>query len=485
MLSIIYSLSFAAIFAAVTQPALAQISNCGSPVTKKLFPREPIQGVSFGSAVAVDCDTMLVGAQSAYQGGGAAYVFRRNNNVWSQEAELRPTSGVPNSFGVALALQGDTAAVSNPYEDSGTVSVYQRVANLWTLKTKLRPISDGANFGRFVGIDGDVIVVGAPSGGGTGRIYVFRRGSNDTWDFETSLSPTAGLPGDEFGHSVAVSGSTIVAGSIFGNSHRGGAYVFERSSSGIWSDSIELIGNDPLGNISFGNSVAIHRDTIVIGADRSSLDDAPGRSYIFARGGNGVWIQQARLDSPETPNADEFGYRVAVHGDTALISARWARCNGSMVGAAYVYHRINDTWVQYKKLLPGTQVEYDGFGWSVSIDSSTIAVGAIADDTIESNMGTVYLSEPPTTCSPIVGPKGDTGPVGPQGPKGDAGATGPQGPQGLAGIAGVGLVPGAIIELQQGSPAPAGFTKIGTEQLKITDVTGHPGQIVLDVYRKN
>jgi hypothetical protein len=90
------------------------------------------------------------------------------------------------------------------------------------------------------------------------------------------------------------------------------------------------------------------------------------------------------------------------------------------------------------------------------------------------------------TCLP--GCKGDPGPTGPQGPKGDTGVTGAQGPQGLqgpVGPAGVGLVSGAIIELLAGSPAPAGFTKIGTDQRKINDLSGHPVQLSLDVYRKD
>lgn len=118
--------------------------------------------------------------------------------------------------------------------------------------------------------------------------------------------------------------------------------------------------------------------------------------------------------------------------------------------------------------------------------------------------GSLSILETFTPCAPgcvgpagPAGPKGDTGLTGAtgapgaQGPKGDTGAsgeTGSQGPQGLqgpVGPAGIGLVQGAIIELQMGSPAPAGFTKIGTDQRKITDLSGHPQQVMLDVYRKD
>jgi hypothetical protein len=82
-------------------------------------------------------------------------------------------------------------------------------------------------------------------------------------------------------------------------------------------------------------------------------------------------------------------------------------------------------------------------------------------------------------------PRGPTGPTGPPGATGATGPIGPQGPAGLQGPAGVGLVTGAILQMRQGSPAPAGFTKIGTSQFKYKDLTNHDKTINLNVYQKS
>lgn len=86
------------------------------------------------------------------------------------------------------------------------------------------------------------------------------------------------------------------------------------------------------------------------------------------------------------------------------------------------------------------------------------------------------------------GPAGPIGPVGPQGPQGDTGATGPQGPVGPIGPqgpAGVGFVQGGILQMIKGSPAPTGFTKIGTTQFQYRDLSGRNQTIILDVYQKS
>jgi len=85
----------------------------------------------------------------------------------------------------------------------------------------------------------------------------------------------------------------------------------------------------------------------------------------------------------------------------------------------------------------------------------------------------------------LTGATGAQGPIGLTGPKGDTGLTGATGATGPIGPTGSGLVTGAILNLASGTPAPAGFTKIGTAKESIQDLTGHSKTIQLDVYKKN
>lgn len=85
------------------------------------------------------------------------------------------------------------------------------------------------------------------------------------------------------------------------------------------------------------------------------------------------------------------------------------------------------------------------------------------------------------------GPQGPTGPqgaAGPVGPQGAVGPVGPQGPVGPVGPQGAGLTSGALFILPQGSPTPAGFTRIGTVKLNVTTANNN-GNEDFDLFQKN
>jgi hypothetical protein len=90
-----------------------------------------------------------------------------------------------------------------------------------------------------------------------------------------------------------------------------------------------------------------------------------------------------------------------------------------------------------------------------------------------------------TGASGAVGPAGPQGPAGSPGPQGPAGATGATGPAGPQGPAGVGFTRGGILLMRQGSPGPAGFTRVGTTQQQYRDLSGRNQNVTLDVYQKN
>jgi hypothetical protein len=115
-------------------------------------------------------------------------------------------------------------------------------------------------------------------------------------------------------------------------------------------------------------------------------------------------------------------------------------------------------------------------------------------------------ANPPTPAGPpgAPGPQGPEGPMGPQGPEGSqglagpAGATGPQGPQGVAGsqgpvgpqgpvgLHGEGLIPGSLVMLVQGTPAPAGYTFVGKYTVLPALLQNPlPPPVTVFVYRKN
>ncbi len=226
--------------------------------------------------------------------------------------------------------------------------------------------------------------------------------------------------GDQFGYSVAVSGDTVVVGArwedssatgVDGNqadnsaTNSGAAYVFVRDAGGVWTQQAYLkASNTELGD-EFGFSVAVSGDTVVVGAYLESSsstgvnsnqadNSAPtsGAAYVFVRDGNSVWSQQAYLKASNTGGGDNFGFSVAISGDTVVIGAPFedssvtgvngnqSNNNATQSGAAYVFVRSGGIWSQHAYLKASNTGESDFFGYSVAVSGDTVVVGAYLED---------------------------------------------------------------------------------------------------------
>ena len=216
----------------------------------------------------------------------------------------------------------------------------------WTLEQELQ---DPAmmlldQFGFSVSLSGDTVLVGSANqevgtNMGQGAAYVFVR-SGTMWSVQQMLTAPDGMSGDEFGSSVALSGSmsmttcaasgpcTAVIGAPFGNSSTGVAYVFVRTGT-TWAQlGPDLIAGDAMASDEFGSSVSLDGGTAVIGAlfHQVGTNANQGAAYVFVGSSSTNWTQHAELTSSSggaTDGAagDEFGFSVSVSGDTALIGA--------------------------------------------------------------------------------------------------------------------------------------------------------------------
>ncbi|MGH9939852.1 MAG: FG-GAP repeat protein, partial [Blastocatellia bacterium] len=138
---------------------------------------------------------------------------------------------------------------------------------------------------------------------------------------QQKLVASDGERADQFGISVAVSDETIVVGVPFdnGGSGKGSAYVFTRGGTG-WTEQQKLMPSDGVNGDFFGHSVAISGGTIVVGAPsvgQSGAEDL-GAVYVFARSGTG-WIQQQKITAGDPGVGDLFGQSVAVSGGTIVV----------------------------------------------------------------------------------------------------------------------------------------------------------------------
>jgi hypothetical protein len=373
----------------------------------------------FGWSIALSGDTLAVGSRREASaatgvdgdesdnnapGAGAVYVFTRDGSgLWSQQAYIKASNtGAYDGFGGSIALSGDTLVVGAEGED-----------------------------GAARGIDGDQADNSAQE---AGAVYVFTRDGAGVWSQQAYIkaSNTEAEPGGEFaeagdlfGDSVAFSGDTLAVGapnedsgatgingdqSNAGGFDSGAVYVFARNGAGVWSQQAYIKASNTDYEDLFGISVALSGDTLAVGAfgedsaatgidgdqgNNSAFNDDyhSGAVYVFTRDGAGAWSQQAYVKASNTDNNDDFGYSVALSGDTLTVGARSEESAASGIngdesdnsasgaGAAYVFTRDGaGVWSQQAYVKASNTDPRDSFGLQVSLSGDTLAVGAQGED---------------------------------------------------------------------------------------------------------
>ena len=196
----------------------------------------------------------------------------------------------------------------------------------------------------------------------------------DTWNFDgrrglSELNGSDTGAGDFFGDSVAISGTIAVVGAEDNAHDAGRAYLFSRNQAG-WGQVAELKGSDTVAGDNFGWSVAMAGDTVVVGAPSRSKD--AGRAYVFGPTSAGC-AQVGVLKGTGTVVNDGFGASVAVSGTVAVVGASG---HDDYAGAAYVFTDAAGRWQEKAELEGPGAVAGDEFGWSVATSGTTAVVGA-------------------------------------------------------------------------------------------------------------
>lgn len=250
-------------------------------------------------------------------------------------------------------------------------------------------------FGQDVAIDGNYAIVGAPGQDGTGAAFFFEY-SNGNWNLVKKVSASDATSGDNFGRSVSISGNYAVIGAYAQDgdinnsntlSNAGAAYVFERSS-GTWTQVKKLVASDRAANASFGYSVGISGNYIVIGAYSEYLDENGANSlayagaiYFFER--DGTWSQvQKVVNNSDRNTFGYYGWSVGIDGTYCIVGAKQNNTDESgantlsNAGAAYILERVSGTWTQVKKITATSRASNDFYGESVAINGNFAIVGA-------------------------------------------------------------------------------------------------------------
>ncbi|MGE0127866.1 MAG: putative Ig domain-containing protein [Blastocatellales bacterium] len=322
----------------------------------------------FGAAVALKGDTLAVGAPRADNGvspgQGAVFIYTRNvaapNVNWTLRQTLLAGDGESyDGFGAALALDGNTMLIGAPLDDvngrrdQGSAYVFTRDgAGFWTQQTQLTTGNSRTDiwFGSAVALDENTAAVGAPrdelngNRPDEGTVYWFTRFFG-SWTRHKQFTATDPIARMHFGSSVAVIGSTLLVGAPeTGNitppiPYAGAVYAFVRYQQG-WSQYQKITADDKAENALFGTAIAFNGDRLVVGAPGTGngANARVGAAYVFTSSIGGRWTQQQKLTASAGSTNQFFGGSVALSNETVAVGAPDDSVGANVkLGSVYIF----------------------------------------------------------------------------------------------------------------------------------------------------
>ena len=371
-------------------------------------------GDELGQAVAVSGPLVAVGAPDAAVDGqadaGAVYLFSQPSGGWANASSaVKLTSAAPaanDQLGAAVAIAGDTVLAGAPGNGTaaGSVFYFAKPAGGWTSgvdQGQLTSPNSGADgFGTAIAASGNTLVVGAPFARSiSGAAYVFTEPPGG-WAPESpaaTLTTTASGAGG-LGASVAIGGSTIVAGAPFADGFEGELMVYSEPPDG-WTSASQTAAlsecdsscpaNLPV-SASFdglGASVGLDGSTVVGGAPGAQVNgnSEQGAVYVFSEPASGGWADASATVALTAANGqpgDGLGSAVSVAGSTIFAGAPSATVDQTVAqGAVSVFGEPAGGWVTASSstsLSEAAGDAGDGLGNSIAVSGASLVVGANA-----------------------------------------------------------------------------------------------------------
>ncbi len=431
----------------------AGVNNWGQ--VKKIVPTIRDLGELFGTSVSISEDLLLIGAPlqakdasgaNTMYSAGAAYIFSKDqggSSNWGQVKKLTASDRAAGAnFGSSVAINENTIVIgaekdekdasgTNILEDAGSAYVFIKAGFFWLEAKKIVASNraSGDQFGHAVAIDGNRIVVGAfqvsdkdfngtVTASHVGAAYIFSRslGGTNNWGLIKKIESADRRKEDFFGYAVGLSGTTLFAGAynegddapgVNKVSKAGASYVFNKDNGGTenWGPGQKLILEEIGENQQqYGNSVCIDGEYAVVGASLDLLGANGGPTFTKAgsvyvlKNTNGVWKEVKKITADDRATEDVFGKSVAIDGNTIIVGAPHPQYNIGEVnraGAAYIFNKNQggaDNWGMVKKLVSENFAIEDLFGDAVAISGSTVVIGAPRDPKDAAGLNSLYLA---------------------------------------------------------------------------------------------
>ncbi len=413
------------------------LSDSSVPVATTLYEEQLNVNPRYGSSVAISGNRMVAagpyGDTSGGLGSGFVNVYTRNGASWLLTHTIIPgmdtysiDQWAGEHSGIAVDIEGDYLIVSsrdadmydaqfNYAVDCGRVYVYHFENNEWVQVQELAAPDRAAGdlFGASLDLRGAHLIVGASyddnsNGVDAGSAYIFSRDAAGVFQYVTRIQASDGSPSDRFGVSVALGvvgttippvSQTVAAVGAFAHdlpgSNAGAVYTFRRNSQvgGVFWDQMAKLSAGTTGD-NFGYRVAISGNTL---AASLLLDDVAGATdagavQLYTSTNGATWTAGQNLVAPAGEANEWFGSDIDMIGSDLLIGAQQENnTGGTAAGAAYLYRNVGGTFTLQQTLRASDRGAGDLFGTSVAVSGSTIVVGAPFNTTaVGASAGTVY-----------------------------------------------------------------------------------------------
>ena len=341
------------------------------------------QFTGFGRAIAVDGDTIFVGAPLLEIDGarGAVVLYRKTSEGVVLDQTITSPNPANDTFRFArnLALDGDTLVVSG--DDS--LYVYTQINDVWQLQQELLDFGQDERFVSSFALDGNtlaanVLNIDDPTGA-SASVIIFTR-SNGTWTEQQELSnPTPPVSQDSFtgfGATLAIEDDTLfVSDAVIST-----VYIYELAD-GTWSLQQSLTNPDTINTDGFGSAIAIENGILVVTDPATRRRQGVGQfqdgsAFVFTETA-GTWTEQQEIDDQISQDSGT----VAIDGNTMAIASDDPR------GSIKLYTLNGDTWTQQEQFIRSNAIEDGDTGLTVALDGDILIGGA----NFENRQDTVYV----------------------------------------------------------------------------------------------
>ncbi|MDV6031969.1 MAG: hypothetical protein F9B45_18140 [Phycisphaera sp. RhM] len=368
---------------------------------------EPSTGDGFGQSIVMVDNWMFVGDPSANSNAGEVVVYELSSGGWSEVDRIQAVgAAAEDRFGTSLAIDWDTLVVGAPGDDgagSAYLFEYDSFNTFeWVEVDRLTGSTRAAGdeFGFSVDSSSDHILIGAPgASASSGAAYLF---DVLTRTEISTLTPSAVETGEEIGFSVTLgygNETRAVVGAPGGVD--GGSFVsFSPDGEGNWIETNRVTSDTTLPGDRFGHALAMDDNGgLLVGAPSANsyepfstflIQELTGAVYVFFDDGSDWYVDGVLYGDAEKEDA-KFGTSLSLDDDYAVIGAPGDASTG-VSGAAYVF-RSGYGW--YDATLETTLRSSVGdgttFGAAVAIDGSSLAVSSTLEDVSGSDRATTQI----------------------------------------------------------------------------------------------